>query len=448
MELVPGKTVSVVRRLLPGSRTTLFERLLLMIPIVILPLDGSAIKVGGRIIFFGIAGFSALYILFGILGAYLLLVRPGALAKTWSHPLFLTAYALLILVTAIEFTHPHTSLGQLISFGSLFAGAIFIASLCRDREALQASIYALLITGVWVSVYLFLLSYSDLNAATATDFEEAAVLRGEIFRARHMPLKTNVNFLSFFSAQGAVIALALALKVRSALRRNLLLGMALFCFIASFLGLSRGAVAITVISCTFVMLLSGIQKFARFSKMIIVAAVLVVGALMWIPDAVYSRMIYVQTSEEGVKVARHETYKAALEHLPEYFVTGVGAGNFWEFWGVQSKYGGYRQGKARVSGAHNCLIQATLYWGLVGLLGLVAIVYQAYRSLPNRLIDDPLVLCLYGFSVVLLLYMQVHHVITAKQFAIGLGLLVGARRWVWPKGSVQQTRPILIRPIS
>jgi O-antigen ligase len=444
-EPAPGKVVSVVRRVLSSPRTTLFERLLLIVPIVIMPLNGISVKFGGEIIFFEIAGFSLLYILFGIQGIYLLLIRPGALVKTWYHPIFLMAYILLILGTAVEFSHPHASLGILVSLGSMFVGAVFIASLCRDREALQACLYGLLIAGMWVSVYLFFLSYSGLSEATTTNFEEAVELRAEIFKHRNMPLKANANFLSFFSAQGAVIALALALKVTSACRRNLLLGASLFCFVASFLGLSRGAVVMVIISCTFVMLSSGIQRFARFSKMIVVATVFVIGALMWVPDAVFSRMVFIQTDEEGVKVARHKTYNAALEHLPEYLITGVGAGNFWGPWGVQSKYGGYIRGQPRVGGAHNGLIQVTLYWGLVGLIGVIAIIYQAYSSLPSRSLDDPLVLCLYGLCITLFLYLQVHHVITAKQFAVGLGLLVGARRWIWPKGSVRRTQPNLVR---
>jgi hypothetical protein len=416
-----------------------------MMPIVTMPLNGIAVKYDGQIIFFEIAGFSLLYILFGLLGVYLLLIHPGALVKTWSHPVFLTAYILIILATAVEFSHPHASLGDLVSLGSMFAGAVLIASLCRDREALRACIYGLLISGVWVSVYLFLLSYGGLSEATATNFEEAVELRAEIFRQRNMPLKANANFLSFFSAQGAVIALALALKEKSTRRRNLFLGVAMFCFIASFLGLSRGAVAMAIISCMFVMLSSGIQKFARFSKVIVVATVLVAGALMWVPDAVFSRMVFIQTDEEGVKVARHETYSAALEHLPEYLITGVGAGNFWGPWGMQSKYGGYVRGQPRVGGSHNGLIQVTLYWGLVGLMSVIAIIYQAYHSLPSRSIDDPLVLCLYGLSITLLLYLQVHNVIAAKQFAVGLGLLVGARCWVWPKAGIRRMRPILVR---
>ena len=63
--------------------TTTLDRLLLMGTIILLPLEDHLPS---------IAGFSVLFLLFGVLGLYNVLFRLRALSKISSHPVFLTAY--------------------------------------------------------------------------------------------------------------------------------------------------------------------------------------------------------------------------------------------------------------------------------------------------------------------------------------------------------------------
>ena len=93
-----------------------------------------------------------------------------------------------------------------------------------------------------------------------------------------------------------------------------------------------------------------------------------------------------------------------------------------------------------VYGAHNAFIQVTIFWGLAGLLMLIVVVYLAYRCLPRGGGKDVLVLCLYGIAVALLLQMMVAHGLAAKEYSLGLGLLVGGHRWIWPKGIILSVR--------
>ncbi len=61
--------------------------------------------------------------------------------------------------------------------------------------------------------------------------------------------------------------------------------------------------------------------------------------LLWVPQAVFSRLTVPSTSPDGTTDARTKVYEAAWVHLPEYGLTGVGAGNFWEGpWGKHSGY--------------------------------------------------------------------------------------------------------------
>jgi O-antigen ligase len=142
--------------------------------------------------------------------------------------------------------------------------------------------------------------------------------------------------------------------------------------------------------------------------------------------------------------ARARIYTAAVEHFPEYALTGVGVGNFWGAWGRHSNYA-YGRG---VLGSHNVFIQVTIYWGLIGLLALIAVVWQAYRCLPRHCGSDTLSLQLLGISVAVLIWALTMHNLYAKEFSLVLGLLVGARRQIWPKGIVHQAtrKPRLPRP--
>ena len=156
--------------------------------------------------------------------------------------------------------------------------------------------------------------------------------------------------------------------------------------------------------------------------------------LLWVPQAAFSRLTVPATSPDGTTDARTKVYKAAWVHLPEYGLTGVGAGNFWEGpWGKHSEYF-KRHG---VLGAHNCFIQITIYWGLPGLLSLLSVVYYAYKCLPKECGNDPLSLAVLGMVVALFGVMFVMHGLAFKGFSLGLGILIGAQHWIWPAGGTQ-----------
>jgi hypothetical protein len=410
----PGHALSVVMKGQRCSPTTPTERLLLMAMIVIIPVENYLPVVGGS---------TTTFMIFAISAGYILLRRPGTLAKTWSHPVFMAAFIFLILGALIESAHPLSSYRQISRYGQMFLAAIFVAALCRDRRALHASIYGLLIAGVLVSILLFLTTYGTLQQVTATDFSEASKIRADALA----DVEGNANAFSMVASQGAAVALALALMAKSPLRRNLFLGITLFCAVAAFLPMSRSGIIILGASCATVMFAYGVKHV----RVLLIAAVLGVGGLIWVPEAVFARLTFTQELHEGEGGSRTRIYKAAIDHLPEYILTGVGAGNFKGPWGEQTNF--YTEKNRTVYGAHNTFIQITIFWGLTGLLMLTVVVYLAYRCLPRGKGKDVLVLCLYSIAVALLLKMMVSHGLASKGNALGLGLLVGGQRWIWPK---------------
>jgi len=417
---VPGDALSGVKRKQRQYRTTTTERLLLMAMIVLTPLEPSLPN---------IAGFTTPYIMFAILAGYILWNRPGALARTWIHPVFLAAFTLLIIASLIESAHPLSRYSHIFGIGRMIVGAIVVASLCRDRRALRAAVYGYLIAGVSISVLLFLTSYSALQLATATDFGEASRVRGQVVG----DVQDSLRGLALSTTLGAVVALALGLSARSSPGRNLFFGIALFCVVATFLPMSRTGFVMLGISCATVMFTYGV----RHVRVILVATALAVGALIWVPGVVYSRLTFGTETSAGRMDSRMTVYKAALDHLPEYVLTGVGAGNFWGPWGMQSGYYvDHGDGMGGVRGAHNGFIQVTINWGLMGLLMFILVIYLAYRCLPKGGGKDALALCLYGIAISLLLQLMAAHPLAEKQYSLGLGLLVGGHRWIWPKGII------------
>jgi hypothetical protein len=417
----PGRALSEVKKGQRCPPTTTVERLLLMAMIVIFPLEAYLPVVGG---------FSTTYIMFAVSAGYVLVHRPATLAKTWSHPVFLAAFIFLIIGALIESVHPWSTYRYIFRYGQMFVAAIFVASLCRDRRALYASMYGFLIAGVLVSILLFLTSYGKLQQATATSFSEASRLRSDALD----DIEGNANALSMVASQSATVALALALMTRSPLRRNLLIGITLLCAVAVFLPMSRSGIIILAACCATVIYAYGV----RHVRVLLIAAVLAVGGLIWVPEAVFARLTFTQELHEGEGGSRTRLYKAAIDHLPEYIIAGVGAGNFKGPWGM--KTGFYKVKNRTVYGAHNTFIQIAIFWGLTGLLMLVVVAYLTYRCLPRRGGKDVLVLCLYGMAVGLLLKMMVSHGLGSESNALGLGLLVGSQRWIWLKRILPSAR--------
>ena len=136
--------------------------------------------------------------------------------------------------------------------------------------------------------------------------------------------------------------------------------------------------------------------------------------------------------QDGKVEGRALVYGTAIENLPEYGLTGVGAGNFWTAWGLKTAFAS----RGRVSGTHNAFLQVTLYWGIFGLLALLLIFWQAYRCVPRYSMREASALSLLGIAVSLGLYSMVIHSVYAKEFSLGLGLLAGGQRWIWPEGTL------------
>lgn len=420
-----GKRTTIGRRLFPTStgvshlHTTWTERFLLLTSIVILPLQDH---------FPPVAGMSISFLIFAALAVYIILNRPRMLSKIWYHPVFLAAYAFIIVGALLEVSSPLSRYDEIIRFALMIVGAVSIAVLCRDRSALAAGLYGYIAAGLWVAVTLYTTSYGTLQSVDAEDFTEASRARAEAFADK--PVAANIDGLAFVCVQGAIVALALCLSERWKHVRLLLLGVTAFCLIASFLPMSRGAVLMGLMSFGAMFYACGI----KYGKALMFACILGLGVYALVPTAVWSRMEFSTQVNNGQMEARARLFTNALDRLPEYILSGVGAGNYWGDWG--SKKGFAKQ--SHVKGAHNTFFQIAIYWGIFGLLGYLLILWCLYRAIPLRCGRDELAVALVGLLVSLGALLFQSHNYYDKPFALGMGLLIGARYWIWPTGVVPE----------
>lgn len=398
-------------------RTTRIERLLLIGVVALLPIENHIPP---------IMGLSITALVFGVIAIYVLLNRAPMLGKVWTHPLFLTAYGFLLVIAVLELTHPYSDYWEILRIVQMVFGGVVVAALCRDQGGLRAGLYGWLVAGLGVACYLIGTGYSNLADLTAGDFHEATAVRANAFEGGG--LTANLNALAFFAAQGAAVALALGVTERTAWRKALFLGVMLTCVVGVFIVMSRGGIIILAASCLAIMGCYGLMK----ARIIVVVALLAIVIALFVPEVVFSRLVYKATSHEGEVDARTQVYTAVLDNLPEYFLVGVGAGHFWKSWGGKHGFA-YQSSEGSIIGSHNCFAQVTIYWGLGGLCGVLAVIWQAYRYFPRACRTHSLKLCLLGTTVSLLPWMATMHNIYNKEYSLGLGLIVGASLWIWPR---------------
>lgn len=411
-----------VRPGLPQSRTTRFEQFVLCATVVVLPLQEYVPSV---------AGMSIIFLIYCMLAAYVIVNRKRALGEIWCHPVFIAAYVFIAVSALLEYSSPLTRYEEVIRFAQMIGGALCVTVLCRDRSALVASLYGFMISALWVSVVLYLTSYGTLQEMPAENFSQASNVRAQAFGER--PMGANINSLAFMCALGAIVAFALSVSTKLKHLRILFFGICGFCLIASLLPMSRGTAVASFVSFAVILYAQGIRQ----GKMLIVASLLGLILYALVPDAVWSRMTFSTESRDGKTELRQRLYTTAFDHLPEYVVAGVGAGNYFNQWGAARGFGSEARGGVwLVYGVHNSLLQITIYWGVLGLLTFLWILWCAYRSIPLRCGRDGLSLALLGILVMLSLALLQGHGFYSKSFSIGIGMLVGARRWIWPTGVV------------
>jgi len=412
------------------NKTTLFERSILFSLMVAIPFQQYVPTIGG---------ISLPFILMGMGATYLLVWRMNTVQRICLHPVFLAGFAFVMVGMLLELAHYSFGFSEVGRIFFMLLGGIILASLCRDEKALKVSLYGILTGATLVALVLIFSSYDTLAAAQSTDYREASRVRASFGRGG---MRTeNLNILGFVMAQGAIIGLGFAFNAKVTYIKFLFWAITLCCFIGTFMPMSRSALLILFITGGVIVYAKGLlNPKAIFGCLILV---LTVGA--FVPDVVWKRFTIAtdKTSTGRSEDSRLDLYALGVTELPEVILTGVGKNNFYGSWGKTRGFHG--------KGTHNSVTQIAYYWGLAGVIGLGAIIWQVYRSLPKIYGWDPLRLGILGLSLSMLCRSMLMHQLYDKRISIVLGLVTGASVWIWPrdpvrKMSFQRATPCPSRP--
>jgi len=357
------------------------------------------------------------------MGLYAVVFRTSDLIKAAKHPIFLTIYILLIVALLIEFIHDNADYYQINRLTITVLGSVVYASLCRDRTALRLIIYSYILTSLLLSIGLIVTSFGLMRIIEVGNIQEAGAVRQEIYVER--PLGMNWNKMAVVISQGAIIALIVANSKRSMIYTWVFYALAFLSAIGVFLTMSRSGAAILIITALYVTFLIGRIRLKNFVSLILIVVVLA----YLIPSTAVSRYEFTDWSLFESPDARMKLLRAAIDHFPEYALSGVGSGNYWGLWGRLSGFGGTHG----VLCAHNYFIQVWVYWGILAFLCVLLICWMARKYLPRNVGSDELKLGVKSMLFLLFVYMFTASVIRDKSFAIGIGILVGSNIWVFAK---------------
>ena len=403
-------------------RTKSLDRLFLCGTVALVPMQANLPTFGGV---------GVLFVVFMILIIYQLMIHTGAFIRTAQHPVFLTGYAFLGIAGLFETLHGNSAYSGIIRIGFMLIGGVIIASLCRDRRALVAGMYGYVLGAVVLSFLLVFTTHEKLSASEATgDYMDASVQRKAVFAGN--PLKDDLNTMSFFAAEGAIVATALALGKKHLFQRYLLFGFGAICMAGTFIPMSRSGLLILVISLAVIVYRYGIMR----PQVILAVGGIAVTTLLWMPSIMWDRMT-VSTERQQVtgdyEDSRVHVYGSFIKYLPEYVITGVGEGNFFGKWGEETDFANE---KGKVVSAHNSFARVTINWGVMGLVVFLMLIWQAYRCLRKGYYTDPLHTCLLALGVAVFLWLLFIDTLEAKEFSLGLGFLVATDLWVWSRRQV------------
>ncbi len=408
-------------RRLAISQASLIEKVLLFLTFAVMPMQANLPKLRG----FGFA-----FIIFGLVLAHQLFFRPRVFWLCARHRIYIAGYIFVGFIGVVELIHGNADVYGIVRIIFMLVGGIGVASLCRDRHTLYTGLIGYVVGAVVLSSILLMESYGNIRSISVTtgSFHDISSARGEAFS--QSSLEENLNNIAFYASQGAIIALVLSLlgDSRTAGRRFFFAVIGLICIVSTFVTMSRTGIMIFLVAAVAIAYSYGLLR-ART-----VAAAILLGLVMLaaVPSSVFTRLTYTtEKSAGGYEDSRAHIYTAALKHLPEYALTGVGMGHFYGDWGHGTEF---ENMWGNVSGTHNCFAQVMICWGVGGLLTFSLIIWNAYRSLPRRRGQDPLLLCLLGISVSAAVFLMFTHEIELKQFSAVLGLLAAADLWIWRAG--------------
>jgi len=179
---------------------------------------------------------------------------------------------------------------------------------------------------------------------------------------------SNPNALGRMLLLPLSLAIAGFVDLRGALKRGLAAGCIALITIGIYLCMSRAAIV-----AMFVMLSVFVYRL-RASRYAVAAMVLLLALTLAMPDAFYQRIGSVASGDDPTGSGRTEIWAITWHSLPNFAFVGAGLNNF------ARVYEGYIGSAAFSGGAHNIYLMVAVELGLVGLVLMLAALFEHFLA--------------------------------------------------------------------
>ena len=348
------------------------------------------------------------------------LFQPQQLSSMITQPVFMTGMAFVVWGAIVEAFHPFSNWQFHYSMFQMFFFAALIAVVTSNAIVFRRVLLALSFICSLLALYLVYNFYGSVNV-DVSGWREASRIRGQAFA--EIPLETNLNVLGYTVGMGSIIALAKLLVSNRMALRTLWGSLYVLCAVGSLMPLSRGAF-IAVVGASIAVLCRDLRKSIKPERVLFVLAIMAL-VFMLLPGALTGRLSSLTpggADESGKVEGRTQIFMTAVDSIAEYWVLGVGAGQFWQEWGWVHGFG--------TLGPHNGFLASWIYFGLPGLVLLCLICWVAAAVCLRQSDTSWEATALLGLLVLALVWLTLTHNLYFKAFSVILGLIMAASRRV------------------
>jgi hypothetical protein len=286
--------------------------------------------------------------------------------------------------------------------------------------------------GVILAVVFILVGYTPLRHSSATSFRQISAFRTQLLGNSLLGQDLNVN--AYLLAAATAVSTAFALAARERRLQVRYWCAAALCAFGTFLTLSRGAVAIAVVSMVICVLTIPRHR----PRNLAILSIIGLFVIAVIPRAGLARFTL---NGSASSTSRLGLYVTAYHDLHSYLLTGVGSGNFWNAWGANN---GFADPVGQVFGSHDSFVQIAIYWGAGVLALFVWFLWRLSRRMPKYNLDPMLALALRAIAVATVMYLFFTFDFYQDEFAAPLGLILAGR--VWMASGAPLTSGLDVRP--
>ncbi|REJ83274.1 MAG: O-antigen ligase domain-containing protein [Bacteroidetes bacterium] len=395
-------------------RSGLTERILIVLIIISIYFEANLPFIGSA---------STPFVLFTLTLAYLLARRLNTFIRMFSGKFFIASMVFALVCVFMETMHPSARYDIIFRYVNMALGIFCIAILCRDRFSIDLAMMTFIIASSVQSVIMISELSGILHTSTAVGLYDAT--RARIIAAEELVLKGNLNEISYFSGIVAMIGIVWIYYEKSRLRRFLLVLLTLPSILGVFFPASRTGALIFFIATLVFIIKSGINM----RKWLVPLSLLCIVLFFAVPAVVWERLAsMVRISELQEVDSRSRILAGIVNNVHQFWLTGIGSGNYWEGWAVSSGITN-RFTTDEAMAAHNAFLQVWIYWGLPGLTAFLFLIWVFYSAVDKKIKGDRQKSALYVFVLMIPVIFLFYHSFYHKSFSIGLGMVLGARFW-------------------